>query len=72
VIAATRALVLVLTWTAVAVACPLCESETGRLVRAGIAAEFGWRFLAIFAPVPILVLVVALLHFGWPGSRAPR
>ena len=67
-----RALVLVLLSAAAGVACPLCDSETGSVVRAGIAADFGPRLIAVMAPMPIFALVVALLHFGWPPWRATR
>ncbi|MES2568866.1 MAG: hypothetical protein V4710_02290 [Verrucomicrobiota bacterium] len=48
-------------------ACPLCASETGRQVRAGIFNEhFGATLLAVLSPFPLLLLVLAALHYGLP------
>jgi hypothetical protein len=44
-------------------ACPLCDSETGREVRAGIFGDhFGRTLAGVLAPFPVFVLVVAGLH----------
>lgn len=51
-------------------ACPHCDSEIGRQVRAGIFNEHFWSNLALtLLPVPILVGIVALIHFGIPWTR---
>lgn len=48
--------------------CPLCNSETGAVVRANIFGEhFVTTLLAVLSPFPVILLVVLLLHFGWPG-----
>jgi hypothetical protein len=50
-------------------ACPVCDTETGALVRAGI---FDGRFvptlLAVAAPFPVLVAAVAWLRVGLSPS----
>jgi hypothetical protein len=49
--------------------CPLCESETGERVRAGIFdADFGRHLLVTSLPFPVLIGIVALIH-GGPGPR---
>jgi hypothetical protein len=59
--------------TAAVSACPLCKTETGKEVRAGIVDEhFGRTLAAVAAPFPILLGVVAMIHFGWPMSRRDR
>ncbi len=57
-----------------AFACPVCNTETGRQVRAGIFGEDFWSTLAaVLSPFPVLLLVLAGLHFGWPrfGNHHP-
>ena len=50
-------------------ACPICNTETGRQVRMGIFGDDFWSTLAIVAaPFPVLLLVLAAMHFGWPQS----
>jgi hypothetical protein len=57
-------------WASPALACPLCDSETGQQVRAGIFdAQFGYNALVTGLPFPILLAIVALIHFGWPWSK---
>jgi hypothetical protein len=54
-------------------ACPLCESDTGWRVRAGIFdADFGYHLAVTLLPFPVLLGVAALIHFGppWPVGRA--
>lgn len=61
---------LVLTLNAPAGACPICDTGTGRQVRAGIFDDnFGRTLLAVALPFPILLAVVAAIHFGWPATR---
>ena len=51
-------------------ACPLCHTETGRQVRAGIFdAHFGGNLLYTLSPFPVFLLVVALLYFGFPTAK---
>lgn len=46
-------------------ACPVCSSETGELVRAGIFnRDFGWNVVQTLLPFPILFAVVAWLYLG--------
>jgi hypothetical protein len=61
---------LVLTWGPSASACPVCHTETGRQVRAKLFDEgFGSALVQTLAPFPVLLGIVAALHFGLP-SRA--
>jgi hypothetical protein len=53
-------------------ACPICDTETGVAVRAGIVEDFPVHFLATIAPFPVLIAAVALLHHGFPSSRRFR
>lgn len=54
-------------------ACPVCNTETGAAVRAGIFDDrFVARLLATLAPFPVLLAAVAALHHGWPGGDRPR
>jgi hypothetical protein len=67
----TRLLALAVVMTLVAAspasACPVCDSDTGQQVRAGLFGdEFGRNLLATALPFPILLGVVAAIHFGWP------
>jgi hypothetical protein len=69
------AFVAVLLGTAPAPACTVCESETGRRVRAGIFNdEFGTNLILTLLPFAILFGIVALIHFGrlWPVAGARR
>ena len=63
---ALTALAVLAAGTSAAVACPVCESETGQQVRDGIFNnEFGGRFLAMVLPF----LVVGAIHGGPPRRR---
>jgi hypothetical protein len=49
----------------VASGCPLCHTQTGEQLRAGIFnGSFGWNLLATLLPFPIFAGVVAFLYFG--------
>jgi hypothetical protein len=51
-------------------ACPLCDSATGTRVRAGIFdSSFGYNLLATLLPFPVLLGIIALIHFGPPGVK---
>ena len=51
-------------------ACPLCNTPTGQQVRSGIFDhDFGMTLLTVLAPFPVLVLVLAAMHFGLPRFR---
>lgn len=55
--------------SATASACPVCHTETGRQVRAGIFGEdFGFNLLVSALPFPIFLGIAAALHFG-VGAR---
>ena len=58
--------VLLPSWTAHA--CTVCDSTTGKQLRAGLFdGHFGHTLLLVIAPVPVLVVAVLLIHFGLPG-----
>jgi hypothetical protein len=61
-------------WAGPAPACPLCGTDTGRQVRAGIFGDdFGRNLLLTVLPFAVLLGIVALIHFGLPwGRTAPR
>jgi len=51
-------------------ACTVCASPTGQQVRDGIFNEsFLPTFAVVAAPFPILLLGLALYHFGMPAFR---
>jgi hypothetical protein len=50
-------------------ACPLCESETGQRVRAGIFnADFGHNLVVTLLPFPLFLGIIYLIYSGppWP------
>lgn len=66
----TAVAILVLTLSAPAGACPFCDTGIGRQVRAGIFDDdFGRTLFAVALPFPILLAVIAAIHFGWPVTR---
>lgn len=59
-----------LSLTTSADACPVCDAETGRQVRAGLFDEgLGWNLLATLLPFAVLLGITAAIHTGWPGRR---
>jgi hypothetical protein len=55
----------------IASACPICDTDTGRQVRAGIFDENFWITLAmVLAPFPVLLLVLLAMHLGWSRFAA--
>lgn len=53
-----------------AAACPVCGSETGQQVRAGLFnSDLGVNLLATCLPFALLLGVAAAVHVGWPGRR---
>jgi hypothetical protein len=53
-----------------AAACPVCDSETGRTIRAGIFDDdFGANVLLTLLPFPVLAGVVVLIHYAFPNPR---
>ena len=62
--------VALLATSAPAGACPVCDRETGRQVRAGLVDEdLGLNVLATALPFGIFLGVAAALHFGLPVGR---
>ena len=54
-----------------ALACPVCDTDTGQQVRAGIFDEdFARNLLLTLLPFPVLLTIVAAIHFGLPGRAA--
>jgi hypothetical protein len=54
-------------------ACPVCDTGTGEQVRAGILDEnFGSTLLTVLLPFPIVLGVVAMIHFGLPRPGCAR
>ena len=52
-------------WGAAASGCPVCDSATGREVRAGIVAgDFGSNLLAVVLPFAAVAAVAAAVHCG--------
>lgn len=70
--AATAIAVLLMTLIGTeAAACPVCDGETGREVRAGVFDEsFGSNLLATLLPFLLVAGVAATIHFG--GRRESR
>ncbi len=59
-----------LAFAPMASACPFCGSRTGEQVKAGIFNEdFGYNLSLTLLPFPILLGIVALIHFGLPRGR---
>ena len=51
-------------------ACPVCESSNGKLVRAGIIGEdLGLSLLSTTLPFLLILGVTAAIHFGWGRPR---
>src|SRR5688572_10594699 len=51
-------------------ACPLCHSDTGKQVRAGIfGPDFGFNLLVTTIPFVIFLGITALIYFGLPTRR---
>jgi hypothetical protein len=52
-------------------ACPVCHTETGSKVRAGIFGEdFGSNLLLTLLPFPVLAGLVLLAHYAFPNPKA--
>jgi len=49
-------------------ACPVCDSETGKAVRRGLfSPDFGTNLLLTVLPFPIFLAIIALLYYGPPA-----
>lgn len=57
-----------------AIACPVCDTDTGAAVRAGVFdGNFVRTVLATVSPFPVMLGVVAAIHYGWvPGAMRSR
>lgn len=54
-------------------ACTVCDSETGAQVRAAIFDENFWGTLVrVAAPFPVLLIGLAIYHFGMPSRGADQ
>ena len=63
--------VLLLVSSSAAWACPVCDSGTGKAVRAGVfGRDFGFNLLVSVAPFAVCALIVAAIYYG-PTSQ-PR
>jgi hypothetical protein len=52
-------------------ACTVCDSETSQQVRAGILGDDFWTtFVGVIAPFPVLLILVAVYHYGVPNFAA--
>jgi hypothetical protein len=52
-------------------ACPFCQSATGKQVRSGIFNDgFALNAILTLTPFPVLLALVALVYFG--PARRPR
>ena len=74
---ATTVLLAFAAFPAVAQACTVCNSETGQQVRAGIFGDEFWTTLVgVVAPFPVLLILIAVYHYGVPerrgGTRSSR
>lgn len=72
---AVGVVVTLLVSRSVASACPVCESETGRQVQAGIFnAQFWPNVFMTLLPFPVLLVIVALIFFDltipWKKSHS--
>lgn len=57
----------------IAQACPVCDTGTGRQVRAGLfGPDFGRNLLATAAPFPVFLGVAALTYYGPPRLPSLR
>lgn len=53
-------------------ACPVCNEETGKQVRAGLFdRSFGPNLLATMLPFAVFLGVVAAIHWGGPRPHNP-
>jgi hypothetical protein len=67
--------VLSFLWATSARACPLCVSDTGQRVRAGIFnADFGYNLAMTLLPFPLFLGIIYLIHSGppWPKPGSGR
>lgn len=56
--------VLLWLYSSVAVACPICDTETGDAVRAGIQTNFGLNLVAAVSPFAVILVVILALTGG--------
>jgi hypothetical protein len=65
----TWAVTAALTVSPAAPACPLCDSDTGRQVRAGIRDDFGPDLASVLLPFPVLLALAGLIRLATPRSQ---
>lgn len=54
-------------------ACPVCDSEIGCQVRAGIFNDdFGRKLFLTLLPFPFFIGVVAAIHYGFPFRQTSK
>ena len=69
----TAFLAIVTFTSSTGLACPMCDSETGGQVRAGIAESASpSTVVAVLAPFLIVSGIAALIHFDLPQGRRRR
>ena len=51
-------------FASVVYACPICDSETGDAVRAGIQDNFGYNLLAAVSPFAVIALAFLFVTSG--------
>jgi uncharacterized membrane protein len=52
-------------------ACPVCESSNGRLVRAGIIGDdLGLVLVSTTLPFAVILAITAMIHFGLGKPRS--
>jgi hypothetical protein len=53
-------------------ACPLCDTGTGRQVRAGIFdGSFAHNLVVTLLPFPVFLAIAAALYYGFPRRKGP-
>ncbi len=64
------AIVLLIGHVPFASACPVCNSETGEQVRAGLLdGNLALNLLAVVLPFVVLAGVTTVIHFGLPKPK---
>ena len=69
---ATPSFVAAIASPSLTLACPVCDTPTGQQIRSGILNhDLTTNLFATLAPFPILLLIVAAIHFGLPVIKRP-
>ena len=57
-----------LIFTSPALACPVCDSDTGKAVRAGVfGGDFGFNLLVTVIPFVVCLGITAVIYYGFPA-----